>query len=184
MPALPGGQWVRVRNRVAGISRRDLTDIELTMDPGVSVAARLFPRRYFLGRQVVGEVVEAGHDVQLLRPGDRVVWQNDPCCPTRGIEPPCPACAGGNYNLCIHRYQPATPAPVGGGWSEEMILHERQLFLVPDALQDEQAALLEAARTPRPLVELLALARGEGADPGEDTEILEGLIRDGLLVDH
>lgn len=145
VPALPGGQWVRVRNRVAGISRRDLTDIELTMDPGVSVAARLFPRRYFLGRQVVGEVVEAGHDVQLLRPGDRVVWQNDPCCPTHGIEPPCPACAGGNYNLCIHRYQPAAPAPVGGGWSEEMILHERQLFLVPDALQDEQAALLEAA---------------------------------------
>lgn len=145
VPALPGTQWVRVHNRVAGISRRDLATIELTTDPRVSPAAAHLPRRVFLGRQVVGEVVEVGPDAQLLRPGDRVVWQNGPCCPTRGIEPPCLACAGGNYALCVYRYTLAHPAPTGGGWSEEMVLHERQLFLVPDAIPDEQAALLEAA---------------------------------------
>ncbi len=145
VPALPGSQWVRVRNRIAGISRSDLTAIELATDPSVSLAAMRHLRRLYLGHQVVGEVVEAGPDAQLLRPGDRVVWQCDPCCPTRGIEPPCHACAEGNYTLCVHRYTPTTPAPTGGGWSEEMILHERQLFLVPDAIPDEQAALLEAA---------------------------------------
>jgi threonine dehydrogenase-like Zn-dependent dehydrogenase len=145
VPALPGTQWVRVRNRVAGISRNDLRAIELETHPGVTLAAMRQPRRRYLGHQVVGEVVEIGPDAQLLRPGDRVVWQCDPCCPTRDIEPPCHACAGGNYALCEHRNTPAMPAPTGGGWSEEMVLHERQLFLVPDAIPDEQAALLEAA---------------------------------------
>lgn len=145
VPALPGPQWVRVRNRIAGISRHDLTTIELLSDSSVSLAAARRPRRQYLGHQVVGEVVEAGRGAQLLRPGDRVVWQCDPCCPTRGIEPQCHACASGNYALCVHRFMPASPAPTGAGWSEEMVLHERQLFLVPDALSDEQAALLEAA---------------------------------------
>ena len=145
VPALPGPQWVRVRNLIAGISRGDLTTIELMTNPGVSLAAMRLPRRVYPGRQVVGEVVEVGPEAQMLRPGDRVVWQNGPCCPTRGIEPPCHACAGGNFALCAYRSIPAKPAPTGGGWSEEMVLHERQLFLVPDALSDEEAALLEAA---------------------------------------
>jgi hypothetical protein len=30
--------------------------------------------------------------------------------------------------------------------------------------------------------DLLAIARREGADPGEDREILEELVRDGVLI--
>lgn len=175
VPALPGPQWVRVRNHIAGISRRDLATVELLANPGVSLAATRHPRRVYPGQQVVGEVVEAGPGAQLLRPGDRVVWQNDPCCPTRGIEPPCHACAGGNYALCIHRYTPASPAPTGGGWSEEMILHERQLFLVPDALPDEQAALLEAAARA-----IHATLRRQ-PQPGEQALVI-GTDVEGLLV--
>ena len=44
-------------------------------------------------------------------------------------------------------------------------------------------ALLQAARSPRALPQLLACARDLGAEPGEDLEILEGLLRDGLLRD-
>src|SRR5262249_26248766 len=58
------------------------------------------------------------------------------------VEPPCPHCAAGSYNLCENRYLPGLQA-IGGGWSDEMIVHERQLFLVPDHLSDEQATLLE-----------------------------------------
>lgn len=175
VPTLPGPQWVRVRNRIAGISRRDLAAIELGVDPGVSLAAVRAAKRRYLGQQVVGEVVEAGPDTQLLRPGDRVVWQCAPCCPTRGIEPPCHACASGNYDLCVHRAIPATPAPTGGGWSEEMILHERQLFLVPDALADEQAALLEAA------ARAVHTALRRQPQPGEQALVI-GTDVEGLLL--
>jgi threonine dehydrogenase-like Zn-dependent dehydrogenase len=175
VPALPGTQWVRVRNHTAGISQRDLATIELLSSPGVSLAAIRHPRRIFLGHQVVGEVVEVGPHAQLLRPGDRVVWQCGPCCPTRGIEPPCHACAAGNYALCIHRYMPASPAPTGGGWSEEMVLHERQLFLVPDALPDEQAALLESAAS------AVHAALRRQLQPGEQALVI-GTDVEGLLL--
>ena len=109
-------------------------------------------------------------------PVDRVVWQCDPCCPTRGIEPPCHACAEGNYTLCVHRYTPTTPAPTGGGWSEEMILHERQLFLVPDAIPDEQAALLEAA------ARAVHAALRRQPQPGEQALVI-GTDVEGMLSD-
>ncbi|HEX5546263.1 MAG TPA: alcohol dehydrogenase catalytic domain-containing protein [Ktedonobacterales bacterium] len=175
VPALPGTQWVRVRNHIAGISQRDLATIQLLSNPAVSLAAMRHPRRIYLGHQVVGEVVEVGPHAQLLRPGDRVVWQCDPCCPTRGIEPPCHACAAGNFALCVHRAIPASPAPTGGGWSEEMVVHERQLFLVPDALPDEQAALLESAAN------AVHAALRRQPQPGEQALVM-GTDVEGLLL--
>lgn len=44
------------------------------------------------------------------------------------------------------------------------------------------AALLRAAAGGALAEDLLAIARREGADPGEDREILDGLIADGLLI--
>jgi 2-desacetyl-2-hydroxyethyl bacteriochlorophyllide A dehydrogenase len=145
-PALPGKRWVRVRNRMAGISSADLQLIHLEMDPHVVAMAAPRPARMYLGREVVGEVVEVGASTQFLRPGDLVAYQTDQCCATREIEPPCPYCTIGNYALCENRYLPG-PQAVGGGWSDEMVVHERQLFLVPDGLADEQAALLEPCAT-------------------------------------
>jgi threonine dehydrogenase-like Zn-dependent dehydrogenase len=48
----------------------------------------------------------------------------------------------GAYALCENRYLPGSEQ-IGGGWGDEMVVHERQLFLVPDGMQAEQAALLE-----------------------------------------
>ncbi|MFI5273602.1 MAG: zinc-binding dehydrogenase [Ktedonobacterales bacterium] len=140
----PGKRWVRVRNAVAGISGADLAHVHLQRDS--SIAQMALPRqpRIFLGREVCGQVVEVGPEVEFLRVGDRVAYQLDQCCATCDIEPPCANCAAGNYTLCENRYLPG-PQPVGGGWSDEMLLHERQLFLVPDELSDEQGALLEPA---------------------------------------
>jgi threonine dehydrogenase-like Zn-dependent dehydrogenase len=133
---------VRVRNIMAGVSGMDVALALMRTD--VRVAPMALPRqpRLYLGREVCGEVVDVGPDAQYLRIGDRVAYQLDQCCETREIEPPCPHCAAGSYNLCENRYLPG-PQAIGGGWSDEMIVHERQLFLVPDHLSDEQAALLE-----------------------------------------
>jgi L-iditol 2-dehydrogenase len=142
--SLPGKRWVRVRNHMAGISDADVHLVHLEIDPRVAPLAAPSQPRLYLGREVVGEVVEIGPAVHFLRPGDFVAYQNDQCCATHDIEPPCRHCVVGNYALCENRYLPG-PQTVGGGWSDEMIVHEQQLFLVPDGLADEQAALLEPA---------------------------------------
>jgi threonine dehydrogenase-like Zn-dependent dehydrogenase len=140
--ALPGKRWVRVRNTMAGIADTEVEMVRLRTDPRIALAALPRSRRVFLGREVVGEVSDVGPDVEFIRVGDRVVYQLDQCCATRDIEPPCRHCAIGNYSLCENRFLPG-PQAIGGGWGDEMVVHERQLFLVPDSLTDEQAALLE-----------------------------------------
>jgi threonine dehydrogenase-like Zn-dependent dehydrogenase len=167
-PPLPGRRWVRVRNQMAGVARGDLQLVHLEMDPHVAAQAAPRPSRIYLGREVVGEVVEVGPEVQFLRAGDRVAYQSDQCCATREIEPPCRQCAFGSYALCENRYLPG-PQATGAGWSDEMVVHERQLFLVPDGLADEQAALLEPAaagvhaalrRLPQPGDNVLVIGAG------------------------
>lgn len=145
---LPAPDWVRVRNRLAGICGSDLALIAADVDP--RVAAALAGQQLYPGHEVVGEVIEVGDAVQTLQVGDTVVLQYAPHCLTSGAQPPCRACAAGDYNLCERAYQPG-PAQIGSGWSEEMLVHERQLFQLPESpekpgeplLSDEQAVMLE-----------------------------------------
>jgi threonine dehydrogenase-like Zn-dependent dehydrogenase len=140
--ALPSPSWVRVRNRLAGICGSDLHLVSADADIRTSVAAYPHYKHVYLGHEVVGEVIEIGEDVQHLRVGDRVVLQYGPNCLSSGAKPVCRACALGNYNLCEYGALPG-PEPIGGGWSEEMLLHEQQLFRLPTELSDEQGVLLE-----------------------------------------
>lgn len=139
---LPAPDWVRVRNRLAGICGSDLHMVYVDADVRIAPAALPSHAHSYPGHEVVGEVIEVGDEVRRLRAGDRVVLQSGRSCLSTGAQPPCPACASGNYNLC-QRTDLAGPEQFGGGWSEEMLLHERQLFRVPSELSDEQAALLE-----------------------------------------
>lgn len=185
---LPDGRWVRVRNRMAGISAADLLAVHLEARPGVAATSAPTPARRYLGREVVGEVVEVGPVAQFLRPGDLVALQSDQSCATCDIEPPCPQCAIGNYALCEHRFLPG-PQLVGGGWSEEQVVHERQLFLVPDGLADEQAALLEpTARAVHAAMRRLPLHGEKALVIGADTtgllvtQALQVLSPEGTLI--
>lgn len=175
-PALPGPQWVRVTNQIAGMGRADLDLIRLATHPDVSLASTPLPRRLYLGRQVVGTVAEAGPATELLRPGDRVAYQFDACCLTKGIEPPCRHCAGGQPALCEHRYDYDGPQQVGAAWGDEMVVHERQLFLVPDALTDEQAALLG------PVAEAIHTALRRQPQPAEQVLVLGSSVEGLLLI--
>ncbi|MBV9231271.1 MAG: alcohol dehydrogenase catalytic domain-containing protein [Chloroflexi bacterium] len=139
---LPASNWVRVRNRLAGICGSDLHLIYADGDFRVAPAALPGHRHSYPGHEVVGEVIEIGEDVQRLRVGDRVVLQYGPNCASTGAEPPCQSCAAGNYNLCERGTLPG-PRPIGGGWSEEMLLHEQQLFPISSEMSDAQAVLLE-----------------------------------------
>jgi len=141
---LPAGNWVRVRNVLAGISGSDLDLIFVDRDFSLAPLAIAAHGRSYPGHEVVGEVIEVGDEVSSLRVGDRVVLKNGPNCLTAGLSPLCRSCAVGNYALCERGNLPG-PQPFGGGWSEEMLLHEQQLFRVPTAITDIQAVLLESS---------------------------------------
>ena len=141
-PALPGRRWVRVRNQVAGISDEDVDLIHLEVDPRETARVPVARSGSTWAMRSSGRWWKIGPEVEFLRAGDRVAFQLDQCCATREIEPPCRHCAAGNYSLCESRTLPG-PQAIGGGWGDEMVVHERQLFLVPDSLTDDQAALIE-----------------------------------------
>ena len=173
-PPLPGARWVRVRNRMAGIDAQDLALARGELHGTARLALPRLKRRY-LGREVVGIVTEIGADVTLTRTGDRVVLQTEAVstCATLGLQPPCRACAAWNTALCEHRTLPW--AGVGSGWSDEMIVHESQVFLVPSSLSDDQAVLLEpAARAIRAVLQRLP-------EPGTEVLIIGGTAM-GLLT--
>jgi 2-desacetyl-2-hydroxyethyl bacteriochlorophyllide A dehydrogenase len=165
---LPSPNWVRVRNRLAGICGSDLHLIYTDGDFRIAPAALPNHEYSYPGHEVVGEVIEVGDKVQELRVGDRVALQNGPNCLSTGVEPVCRSCAAGNYNLCERANFPG-PYPFGGGWSEEMLLHEQQLFRIPSDMSDEQAVLLEPTavavhavlrRLPRPGNRVLVIGAG------------------------
>lgn len=166
--SLPASNWVRVRNHLAGICGSDLHLIYLDGDLRIAPATLPAHSRSYPGHEVVGEVVEVGEDVQRLHVGDRVVLQSGPSCLSTGVQPPCRSCAAGNYSLCEQGNFPG-PEPIGGGWSEEMLLPERQLFRIPASLSDEQAVLLEPSAVavhavlhhiPRPDEHVLVIGAG------------------------
>ncbi len=136
------GNWVRVHNRLAGICGSDLHLVFADGDLRIAPAALPTRGQSYPGHEVVGEVIEIGEHVQSLNVGDRVVLQSGPNCLSAGMQSPCNSCATGNYNLCENGDLPDL-RQIGGGWSEEMLIHEQQLFRVPAGIEDEQAVLLE-----------------------------------------
>jgi 2-desacetyl-2-hydroxyethyl bacteriochlorophyllide A dehydrogenase len=139
---LPEKTWVRVRNRLAGICGSDLHMIQADGDLRIAPAALPLHRRSYPGHEVVGEVLEVGEDTQRIQVGDRVALQYGSNCLSSGVQTPCRSCAHGYYNLCEYGNLPG-PHPIGGGWSEEMLLPEQQLFRIPTEISDEQAVVLE-----------------------------------------
>lgn len=147
-PKLPSPYWVRVRPLLCGICGSDLAVItaksSLLLSPLTSTP-------FTFGHEIVGEVLEVGSAVTKVRIGDRVVVEPALSCFVREIEPPCPRCAEGNYACCERLTEGVISAGVqtgycrdtGGGWSEQLVAHEWQLFPVPDEMSDDEAVLLE-----------------------------------------
>lgn len=147
-PPLPGPRWIRVRNRQCGICASDLTLLYVHADPGVSVAALPGKTRFYLGHEVVSDVVETGPDVTSVQVGARVVMDTrftGPTCFSQEISPPCRHCAKGDYARCENRSKGSGPVGVGGGWGDGYTAHESEVFKIPDEINDDQAVLVEPA---------------------------------------
>src|SRR5437762_2870032 len=140
---LPAANWVRIRNRLAGICGSDLHMIYVDGDFRIAPAALPGHRLSYPGHEVVGEVIEVGDEVRHLQVGDRVTLQSGPNCITSGAQSICRSRADGNYSLCERAKLLSGAEPIDGGWSEEMLVHEQQLFRISPGMNDEQAVLLE-----------------------------------------
>jgi len=146
-PPLPGGRWLRVRNRQCGICATDLSLLQVKADPAIAGAAVPGVQRVYLGHEAVGDVVEVGQGVTRFKVGDRVVIEarpfGSPNCHTQEIDPPCPPCAAGQSRLCENGSLGLGPVGLGGGWSDSYIAHESEVWPVPEDLTDDQASLIE-----------------------------------------
>jgi threonine dehydrogenase-like Zn-dependent dehydrogenase len=137
-PELPGPGWLPLRPRLSGICGSDLATIDgrasRYFEPIVS-----FP--FTPGHEIVGDLVD----------GRRVVVVPVLTCAPRGIDPRCAPCAAGHLNLCervaFGHLEPGLQCgfceSTGGGWSQEMIVHESQVVDVADELSDRQAVMIE-----------------------------------------
>lgn len=89
-----------------------------------------------LGHEVSGRVVAIGDEVTRCAVGDLVAIE--PGSPCRD----CADCMAGRYHLCPRLRFLATP-PYDGALVQRMALDERNLFVVPEHMTAEEAALCE-----------------------------------------
>lgn len=147
-PALPGPRWLRLRPLLSGVCASDLALVTGRSSPALSPFVS-FPA--VLGHEVVARIVEAGPGARPgLAAGERVVVDPFISCEARGLAP-CDPCRRGDTRLCT-RTAEGSLAPgmligycrsLPGGWSDEMVAHESQLYPVPAAVTDEAAVLVE-----------------------------------------
>ncbi|WP_287155168.1 alcohol dehydrogenase catalytic domain-containing protein [Candidatus Solincola tengchongensis] len=165
-PRLPGPEWVKVRPRLSGFCGSDLSIVlcreSLTLAPFSS-----FP--FVIGHEVCGEIAEVGEAVEGFEPGDRVTVMPVLGCRQRGIDPPCPMCARGRYQLCENFTEGSLPAgmlegntaEVHGYISEMGLAHVSQIYKVPAGVSDENAVLTE------PFATTLHMVLANRPQPGE-----------------
>jgi len=151
-PELRGDDWLVLRTRLCGICGSDSKQVLMDFDDSadnVMTALISFPQ--VLGHEVVATVEAAGDAVDDVAVGDRVVLYPSLGCGPRGFDPPCPACAAGDFTLC-HRFTEGALAPgihtgnssdATGGFAELLPAHRSMVVPVPDAVPDEVAVLAD-----------------------------------------
>ena len=153
-PDVAPGQ-VKIAVRAAGICG---TDLHIFHDEFKSMPPVV------LGHEVSGEIIEIGAGVSRVRPGDRVTTET--YFSTCGA---CRFCRTGRINLCLQRR--SIGSAVNGGFTSYLLVPERNVHLLPDAVSYLAGALTEplacvvhgALELPRLLPGDLAVIAGPGA---------------------
>jgi 2-desacetyl-2-hydroxyethyl bacteriochlorophyllide A dehydrogenase len=129
----PGPNEALIRTLVAGVCGSDLHAAH-GRHPFV-------PLPYRPGHEVVGVIETAGSAAGPFAPGQRVIVEPDLPCWT------CKMCTSGRENLC-ENLQFFGCGYAQGGMADYFTLAANRLHLVPDALDDHTAALIEPLSTP------------------------------------
>ena len=129
--AKPG--WVVLKVRSAGVCSTDVAIIGGKFDAGSPPAV--------LGHEICGEIVEVGAGVTAAKVGERVVVETSVAC---GF---CPKCRSGNKHLCKDAGEIGFP-PFDGGYAEYVAVPQGCVRRMPEAMTDDQGAILEASICP------------------------------------
>jgi len=149
-PSLPAPDWLLIRTRLCGICGSDAKQVFLngSMDnPMTSLIS--FPQ--VLGHEVVGTVARVGDGVKSRRVGERVVLNPWLSCGPRGVDPPCAACAVGDFSICESFARGRIPRGIHtgnssaatGGFAPLVPAHESMAIPIPDDVADEAAVLAD-----------------------------------------
>lgn len=157
-PELPGDRWIGAEVIAGGICGTDVGSLTFKTSPLMEPFAS-FP--CVLGHEVLARVTDVGAAVTRVRPGQRIVLDPIVFCTVRGYpdDDLCAVCAAGVPAACA-RGGEAGRLQVGGralarglslgyhrdlpgGWGEQLIAHESQVYAVDDTLDDRTAVLME-----------------------------------------
>ncbi len=157
-PLLPGAEWVRLEVLKAGICGTDIGTLTFRTSPAMEPFGS-FPA--VLGHEILARVVEVGASVRSVAVGQRVTVDPVISCAVRGYDGDraCRSCAAGLPATCerageegelrVGGHELSRGMTIGyhrdlpGGWAEQMVAHESQIFPVADALDDRTAVLIE-----------------------------------------
>jgi L-iditol 2-dehydrogenase len=134
LPApVPGPDEILVRVAACGICGSDVHGYDGT-------SGRRIPP-IVMGHEAAGVVTEVGSGVRKFKPGDRVTFDSTVFCGQ------CEFCLRGEVNLCSNRQ--VIGVSCGdyrryGAFAEYVVVPERISYHLPDALEFEEAAMLEA----------------------------------------
>jgi L-iditol 2-dehydrogenase len=127
----PGPREVLVQVTAVGVCGSDVHWYEHGR-----IGSRVVEAPLVLGHESAGRVVELGEGTTKHAVGDRVALEPGVPCGR------CRECRAGRYNLCPDVVFFATP-PIDGAFAEFVTIHEDFAFALPEALSDEEGALME-----------------------------------------
>lgn len=143
-PEPPAPGWGRIGVHLSGICGSDLAMLagrsSFYFEPLVSMP-------FVPGHEIVGELLD---DVDGLSTGTRIVVDPVLSCAARGVDA-CESCAAGLTGRCDRiisghiapGLQTGYCADTGGGWSESLVAHRSQMYVVTDSIPDRRAVLIE-----------------------------------------
>ena len=113
-----------------------------------------------MGHEAAGVVAEVGAGVRSFRPGDRVTFDSTVSCGE------CAFCRRGEVNLCERREVLGVSCGEyrrAGAFAEFLVVPERILYPLPDAMPFAEAAMLEAVSVALHAVRMAGVRGGETA---------------------
>jgi L-iditol 2-dehydrogenase len=113
-----------------------------------------------MGHEAAGVVAAVGSDVSHFKPGDRVTFDSTVYCGH------CEFCLRGEVNLCSNRQVIGVSCGDyrrAGAFAEYVVVPERISYHLPDALEFQEAAMLEAVSVALHAVRVSEMKGGETA---------------------
>jgi 2-desacetyl-2-hydroxyethyl bacteriochlorophyllide A dehydrogenase len=117
------------------------TDLELLSGEMPYIKKGLTTYPLIPGHEWSGQVEKIGRDVTKFKVGDRVTGDVSIGCGN------CVMCMTGRFNLCPNRKVVGSYRNYNGAFSEYIKLPFRHVYLLPDHISYEEAALIEPAAT-------------------------------------